>query len=80
MIAARRATSAPLLWEGTFAKGDNAMTNCTQQHHNQHSHTHGSNCGHIAVHHNGHVGYLHDGHLHHVHDGHCDDHGPVQTA
>ena len=34
--------------------------------HANHSHVHGPNCGHPAVHHDGHVDYLHDGHLHHV--------------
>jgi hypothetical protein len=34
-------------------------------HHEGHTHQHGPNCGHKAVHHGGHVDYLHDGHLHH---------------
>ncbi len=33
--------------------------------HAQHDHTHGSDCGHVAIQHDGHVDYLHDGHLHH---------------
>jgi hypothetical protein len=42
--------------------------------HDQHSHTHGPGCGHVAVKHEGHVDYLHDGHLHSVHEGHTDEH------
>jgi len=42
--------------------------------HDQHSHAHGSSCGHTAVKHEGHVDYLHDGHLHHLHEGHVDEH------
>ena len=41
--------------------------------HANHDHTHGPNCGHIAVQHDGHVDYLHDGHMHHDHDGHVDE-------
>jgi hypothetical protein len=33
--------------------------------HENHSHRHGANCGHVAVLHEGHTDYLHDGHLHH---------------
>jgi hypothetical protein len=33
--------------------------------HENHSHRHGANCGHIAVAHDGHTDYLHDGHMHH---------------
>ncbi len=33
--------------------------------HDNHSHRHGTNCGHTAVMHDGHIDYLHDGHLHH---------------
>jgi hypothetical protein len=32
--------------------------------HANHPHTHGQDCGHVAVRHDGHVDYLHDGHLH----------------
>jgi hypothetical protein len=42
--------------------------------HEQHSHTHGQDCGHKAVKHDDHTDYLHDGHLHHVHDDHVDEH------
>jgi hypothetical protein len=42
--------------------------------HDQHSHAHGSGCGHTAVKHEGHVDYLHDGHLHNAHEGHVDEH------
>jgi hypothetical protein len=42
--------------------------------HEGHDHTHGANCGHVAVIHNGHTDYLHDGHLHHVHGDHVDEH------
>ncbi len=42
--------------------------------HDQHSHAHGSGCGHAAVKHEGHVDYLHDGHLHSAHQGHVDEH------
>ena len=44
------------------------------QTHDQHSHAHGSGCGHTAVKHEGHVDYLHDGHLHSAHQGHIDEH------
>jgi hypothetical protein len=42
--------------------------------HKEHTHSHGTNCGHLAISHNGHTDYLHDGHLHHLHDGHVDEH------
>ena len=42
--------------------------------HSSHSHTHGPDCGHLAVRHDDHVDYLHDGHLHHPHSGHVDEH------
>ena len=42
--------------------------------HDQHSHAHGSGCGHTAVKHEGHVDYLHDGHLHSAHQEHVDEH------
>jgi len=48
--------------------------------HEQHSHTHGTGCGHIALKHNGHTDYLHDGHLHHVHGNHVDEHVVESTA
>ncbi|MEM0953696.1 MAG: hypothetical protein AAGI24_06120 [Pseudomonadota bacterium] len=42
--------------------------------HENHDHTHGPGCGHVAVQHGDHVGYLHDGHLHCAHDDHYDEH------
>ncbi len=42
--------------------------------HDDHAHTHGDGCGHLAVKHDDHVDYLHDGHLHHVHGEHVDEH------
>ena len=39
----------------------------------KHEHTHGPDCGHLAVEHNGHTDYLHDGHLHHTHGVHVDE-------
>src|SRR5258708_2807156 len=50
------------------------MMTCNQEHHVQHSHKHGQNCGHLAVRHDGHIDYLHNGHLHHVHGDHVDEH------
>jgi hypothetical protein len=41
--------------------------------HDAHDHTHGPNCGHVAIKHGDHVDYLHDGHLHKVHDDHVDE-------
>src|SRR5688572_13847323 len=37
--------------------------------HENHTHKHGTGCGHTAVKHGDHVDYLHDGHLHHVSTG-----------
>lgn len=49
--------------------------------HANHSHTHGANCGHVAVHHDGHVDYLHDGHLHHQAGASVEEHViPVSDA
>jgi hypothetical protein len=42
--------------------------------HEDHSHTHGPRCGHVAAGHGDHVDYLHNGHLHHPHDDHVDEH------
>jgi hypothetical protein len=42
--------------------------------HDQHTHIHGAQCGHVVLVHNGHVDYLHDGHLHASHEGHYDEH------
>jgi len=50
------------------------MTDHRQGVHNDHPHSHGPGCGHVAVRHDGHVDYLHDGHLHHPHDGHVYEH------
>lgn len=33
-------------------------------HHDDHGHSHGEACGHIAIRHDDHLCYLHDGHLH----------------
>lgn len=48
--------------------------------HLDHSHAHGSDCGHTALAHDGHVDYLHNGHLHHMHDGHVHEHVLAVTA
>lgn len=48
------------------------MSNCLK--HENHSHQHGSNCGHTGIMHEGHIDYIHDGHLHHMHDDHVDEH------
>ncbi|MGQ0679876.1 MAG: hypothetical protein ACT4OM_09535 [Actinomycetota bacterium] len=48
--------------------------NDAHQIHEGHGHTHGSGCGHTAIHHGDHVDYLHDGHLHHPHEDHVDEH------
>lgn len=56
---------------------------CTSGHEcNSHpkEHTHGPNCGHVAIPHGDHIDYLVDGHLHHQHDGHCDHHGKLELA
>jgi hypothetical protein len=50
------------------------MATCTERHHPDHTHQHGPNCGHTAVHHQDHIDYLHDGHLHHMHGDHIDEH------
>ncbi len=42
--------------------------------HDHHPHTHGPDCGHVAVEHDGHVDYLHDGHRHAPHGDHYDEH------
>ncbi|MNK66132.1 hypothetical protein D3C87_854460 [compost metagenome] len=42
--------------------------------HDQHSHVHSADCGHLGIRHQDHVDYLHDGHLHHAHEGHVDEH------
>ena len=38
-----------------------------------HHHTHGPNCGHLAIIHGDHVDYVHNGHLHHEDHGHYDE-------
>jgi len=48
--------------------------------HDNHTHTHGAGCGHVAIRHDGHLDYLHDGHLHHDHDGHVDEHAVAVNA
>jgi hypothetical protein len=55
-------------------KEQKSMTTCTEKHHPNHTHQHGSACGHTAVRHDGHVDYVHDGHLHHMHGDHVDEH------
>lgn len=56
----------------------------THQVHDAHTHRHGPNCGHRAIHHDDHQDYLHDGHLHHLHEDHVDEHvlsvGPENPA
>ena len=42
--------------------------------HENHDHTHGPDCGHVAVRHGDHVDYLHDGHRHAKHGDHWDEH------
>lgn len=42
--------------------------------HEQHTHVHGSDCGHTRVAHEGHTDYLHAGHLHQPHGDHVDEH------
>ena len=42
--------------------------------HTEHVHTHGPDCGHIAIEHEGHIDYVHDGHLHFPHGEHYDEH------
>jgi zinc transport system permease protein len=39
-----------------------------------HGHSHGPDCGHLAVPHRDHVDYVHDGHRHAPHGGHYDEH------
>lgn len=53
---------------------------CNAQHHPDHSHQHGSHCGHTAIKHGDHIDYLHDGHLHHPHGDHVDEHVLEVTA
>ncbi|MDQ3186374.1 MAG: hypothetical protein M3Q16_07990 [Pseudomonadota bacterium] len=50
------------------------MTNCNASQHENHTHPHNAQCGHIGIMHDGHVDYLHNGHLHHPHDDHVDEH------
>lgn len=40
----------------------------------EHEHTHGESCGHLAVPHGDHVDYVHDGHRHAEHGSHYDEH------
>ncbi|MFC6317052.1 hypothetical protein [Corynebacterium gerontici] len=50
-------------------------TDCSAEHeiHQDHEHTHGEGCGHVAIPHGDHIDYLHDGHLHHKHEDHWDE-------
>ena len=41
--------------------------------HDNHGHTHGTDCGHKAVKHDDHVDYVHDGHYHRIHGDHVDE-------
>lgn len=41
--------------------------------HDDHNHTHGKDCGHVAIQHGDHVDYVHDGHLHRAHGDHVDE-------
>ena len=41
--------------------------------HGNHSHVHGTDCGHTAIRHGEHVDYLHDGCLHTPHGDHFDE-------
>jgi hypothetical protein len=50
------------------------MATCNEIHHSNHTHKHGSGCGHTAIRHDGHIDYIHDGHLHHMHGDHVDEH------
>ncbi len=42
--------------------------------HENHTHQHGTDCGHTTIQHDDHVDFLHDGHMHHPHEGHMDEH------
>jgi hypothetical protein len=44
------------------------------QHHINHEHVHGPDCGHTAIKHGDHVDYLHDGHLHQQNDDRINEH------
>jgi hypothetical protein len=48
--------------------------------HPNHTHQHGSNCGHKTVKHQGHLDYVHDGHLHSVHGDHVECHHHLVTV
>ncbi|MPY59313.1 zinc transporter permease [Streptomyces spongiae] len=52
------------------------MWSATTEHrtHDDHPHTHGEGCGHLAVPHEDHIDYVHDGHRHAAQEGHWDDH------
>lgn len=41
--------------------------------HQDHVHTHGDGCGHVAIPHGDHTDYAHDGHIHRVHGDHVDE-------
>ena len=53
------------------------MTHTT---HENHTHTHGTDCGHVSFPHGDHTDYIVNGRLHHQHGDHCDDHGPVEIV
>lgn len=56
---------------------------CTPEHkcgEHEDAHTHGANCGHLAVPHGDHVDYVVNGHLHSPCKEHCDDHGAISAA
>ncbi|MGV0369456.1 hypothetical protein ACUY29_11845 [Corynebacterium aurimucosum] len=42
--------------------------------HDEHTHTHGEGCGHVAFPHDDQTDYAHDGHIHREHEGHRDCH------
>src|SRR5688500_2832429 len=41
--------------------------------HENHTHTHGTDCGHVAIPHGDHTDYAHDGHIHRAHGDHIDE-------
>ena len=45
------------------------MSAASHETHEDHGHTHGEGCGHVAVAHGDHTDYLHDGHAHFEHVG-----------
>ena len=53
-----------------YQRGSGIMTHNT---HEDHTHTHGADCGHVSFPHGDHTDYLHEGHIHREHDGHWDE-------